>query len=108
IEFTFLFTSPLLYFIHSVYTGLAGATLYVLDVRHGFSWGGSVIDYALNLGIAASGWLIIPVGLAFGVLYYFTFYTLIVKRNIRNVDREHNKEFSDAGEDTEKEREMRP
>src|SRR5699024_1627652 len=49
IEFTFIFTSPLLYFIHAVYTGLAGATLYLLHIRHGFSWGGSVIDYGLNL-----------------------------------------------------------
>jgi len=39
IEFTFLFTSPLLYFIHAVYTGLAGAVLYLLHIRHGFSWG---------------------------------------------------------------------
>lgn len=62
IEFTFLFTSPLLYSIHAFYTGLAGAALYVLDVRHGFSWGGSIIDYVLNLGIAHSGWMIIPVG----------------------------------------------
>src|SRR5699024_9763382 len=33
IEFTFIFTSPLLYFIHSVYAGLAGATLYLLNTR---------------------------------------------------------------------------
>lgn len=102
IEFTFLFTSPLLYFIHSVYTGLAGATLYILDVRHGFSWGGSVIDYALNLGIAHRGWMIIIVGLAFGVLYYFTFYTLIVKRNIKVVGREDDTEFSDERKEHEK------
>ncbi|SFE12557.1 PTS system N-acetylglucosamine-specific IIB component, Glc family /PTS system N-acetylglucosamine-specific IIC component, Glc family [Lentibacillus persicus] len=106
IEFTFLFTSPLLYFIHSVYTGLAGATLYILSVRHGFSWGGSVIDYALNLGIADSGWMIIPVGLAFGVLYYFTFYTLIVKRNIKVVGREDDKEFNEEREEAEKDLEL--
>src|SRR5699024_12222579 len=38
IEFTFIFTSPLLYFIHAVYTDIAGATLYVIRIRHGFSW----------------------------------------------------------------------
>ncbi|QKY70346.1 PTS transporter subunit EIIC [Lentibacillus sp. CBA3610] len=106
IEFTFLFTSPLLYFIHSVYTGLAGATLYLVNVRHGFSWGGSAIDYALNLGIADSGWMIIPVGLAFGVLYYFTFYTLIVKRNIKVVGREDDQEFSEEREEKEKDLEL--
>ncbi|WP_100010235.1 PTS transporter subunit EIIC [Lentibacillus sediminis] len=106
IEFSFLFTSPLLFFIHSVYTGLAGATLYLLDVRHGFSWGGSAIDYALNLGIADSGWMIIPVGLAFFVLYYFTFYTLIVRRNIKLVGREDDQAFSEEREEKEKDLEL--
>jgi len=106
IEFTFLFTSPLLYFIHSLYAGLAGATLYILDVRHGFSWGGSVIDYALNLGIASKGILIIPVGLAFGVLYYFTFYFLIVKKDIKLVGREDDKEFSEEREEQEEDLEL--
>lgn len=102
IEFTFLFTSPLLYFIHSVYTGLAGAVLYILDIRHGFSWGGSVIDYVLNLGIADKGLLLIPVGLVFGVLYYFTFNTIIVKKNIKVVGREDDKAFSEETKESEK------
>ncbi|API93014.1 PTS acetylglucosamine transporter subunit IIB [Virgibacillus pantothenticus] len=93
IEFTFIFTSPLLYFIHSVYTGLAGATLYLFGVRHGFSWGGSVIDYGLNLSLSDSGLMIIPIGLAFGLLYYFTFYTIIVKKNIKVIGREDDVEF---------------
>ncbi|MFB1050985.1 PTS transporter subunit EIIC [Paraliobacillus sp. JSM ZJ581] len=103
IEFTFLFTSPLLYFVHSIYTGLAGATLYLLHVRHGFSWGGSVIDYALNLGIADNGLLLLPVGVGFFLLYYFTFYTLITKRNIKVVGREDDVEFSEDREEEEKE-----
>lgn len=103
IEFTFIFTSPLLYFIHSVYAGLAGATLYLLDIRHGFSWGGSVIDYALNLGLADHGLMLIPVGLAFGLLYYFTFYTIIVKKNIKVIGRENEDEFDKQSEEREKE-----
>jgi len=103
IEFTFLFTSPLLYFIHSVYTGLAGATLYLLNIRHGFAWGGSAIDYMLNLGIAHNGLLLIPVGLAFGVLYYFTFYYIIVKRNIKVVGREADEEFGEEADEKEQE-----
>src|SRR5699024_9751668 len=61
IEFTFIFTSPLLYFIHAVYTGLAGATLYVLSIRHGYSWGASVLDYALNLYLAEDRRFILPI-----------------------------------------------
>ncbi len=65
VEFTFLFTSPLLYFLHSVYTGLAGAVLCLLGIRHGFSWGAGAIDYLLNLNLSDGGLWIIPVGLAF-------------------------------------------
>ena len=106
IEFTFIFTSPLLYFIHAVYTGLAGAVLYMLHIRHGFSWGGSVIDYGLNLGIADNGLLILPIGLAFGVLYYFTFYILITKLNIPVIGREKDEEFGTESEEAEKDLEL--
>ncbi|WP_411843799.1 PTS transporter subunit EIIC [Salinicoccus sp. HZC-1] len=106
IEFTFIFTSPLLYFIHAVYTGLAGATLYVLSIRHGFSWGGSVIDYALNLGLAENGIFIIPIGLAFGVLYYFTFYILITKLNIPVIGREKDEAFGEESDEAEQELEL--
>lgn len=82
IEFTFLFTSPFLYFIHSVYTGLAGMVLYYLHVREGFSWGGSIIDYFLNLSLSDRGWLIIPVGIGFFMLYFLTFYYYIRYRKV--------------------------
>ncbi|WP_067841440.1 PTS transporter subunit EIIC [Amphibacillus sediminis] len=101
IEFTFIFTSPLLYFIHSVYTGLAAATLYLLNIRIGFSWGGSVLDYMLNLGLSNNGLLLIPVGLAFAVLYYFTFYYLILKRNIKVVGREDDATFAEQATENE-------
>ncbi|WP_026366374.1 PTS transporter subunit EIIC [Salinicoccus albus] len=106
IEFTFIFTSPLLYFIHAIYTGLAGATLYLLSIRHGFSFGGSVIDYALNLGIADNGLFILPIGLAFGALYYFTFYILITKLDIPVIGREKDEEFGEAKDEEEYELEL--
>ncbi|MDP4137175.1 MAG: PTS transporter subunit EIIC [Bacillota bacterium] len=88
VEFTFLFTSPLLYFLHSVYTGLAGAVLCLLGIRHGFSWGAGAIDYLLNLNLSDGGLLIIPVALAFFALYYVTFYFVIIKRNVPVIGRE--------------------
>jgi len=102
IEFTFLFTSPLLYFIHSVFTGLAGAVLYMLHIRHGFSWGAGLIDYVVNLSLSDSGLLIIPVGLVFFALYYFTFYTIIVKKDIKLIGREDEVEFEAAATAEEK------
>lgn len=95
IEFTFLFASPLLYFVHSIYTGLAGAVLYLLGIRHGFSWGAGVIDFVLNLKLSDKGFLIIPVGLIFFSLYYFTFSILIKKKNIKLLGREDEINFKD-------------
>ncbi|MCL6570388.1 MAG: PTS transporter subunit EIIC [Bacillus sp. (in: Bacteria)] len=106
IEFTFLFTSPLLYFVHSVYTGLAGAVLYMLHIRHGFSWGAGVIDFVLNLTLSDKGLLIIPVGLAFFALYYFTFYTIILKKDIPTMGREKDDEFGEESLEMEKELEL--
>ncbi|MDA1477966.1 PTS transporter subunit EIIC [Bacillus changyiensis] len=91
IEFAFLFTSPLLYVIHSIYTGLAGMVLYILGIRHGFSWGAGIIDFALNLNLSDHGLWIMPVGLVFFALYYFTFYLLIKKRNILLIGRDISK-----------------
>ena len=103
IEFTFLFTSPLLYFLHAVYTGLAGAVLYILHIRHGFSWGAGVVDFVLNMNLSDRGYLIIPVGLAFAALYYFTFYFLIIKRDIPLIGREKDIEFGAEASEQEKE-----
>ncbi|GGF20103.1 PTS acetylglucosamine transporter subunit IIB [Halobacillus andaensis] len=103
IEFTFLFTSPLLYFLHSIYTGLAGAVLYLLHIRHGFSWGAGVIDYVVNLNLSDGGLLIIPVGLAFFALYYFTFYFIIVKKDIPLIGREEEVDFDQEAGEEEKE-----
>ncbi|ALA55106.1 PTS system N-acetylglucosamine-specific IIB component, Glc family /PTS system N-acetylglucosamine-specific IIC component, Glc family [Shouchella rhizosphaerae] len=103
VEFTFLFTSPLLYFMHAVYTGLAGAVLYLLQIRHGFSWGAGVIDFVLNLNLADRGLLIIPVGLAFFALYYFTFYFMIVKKDIPLIGREKELDFGEQSSEDEKE-----
>jgi len=82
IEFTFLFSSPLLYFIHAAYTGLAGAVLYILHIRLGFSWGASFIDFLSNFGLASKPLLIIPIGIVFFILYYFTFYYVIKYKKV--------------------------
>lgn len=50
--------------------------------------GSGVIDYVLNLNLSDRGLLVIPVGLAFFILYYATFYFIITKRNVPVVGRE--------------------
>lgn len=104
VEFSFMFTAPVLYLIHSVYAGLAGIVTYLLDIRMGFSFGASLIDYALGFNIATNPLLIIPVGLGFFALYYFTFYFVIKKMSLKTLGREEQIEYSEVS--TEKEKEL--
>ena len=96
VEFSFLFASPLLYFIHCIYTGLSFAVMYFLQVRLGFSFGTGVVDFVLNFTKGNKTWLIIPVGIFFFLLYYFTFYILITKLNIKVVGREEETPYGDG------------
>lgn len=87
IEFSFMFISPLLYFIHSVFTGLAGAILYLFNSRLGFAFGFNIIDLVLNWKMGNNVIYIIPVGIAFFFLYYFTFKTIILKKDLKTPGR---------------------
>ncbi|GAB2496295.1 PTS transporter subunit EIIC [Alkalibacterium psychrotolerans] len=103
VEFTFMFTAPILYVIHSFYAGLAGITTYLLDIRMGFSFGASLVDYILGFNIARNPLLIIPVGVVFFFLYYFTFYYVIKKMGLKTLGREDNKTFTEEISKEEKE-----
>ncbi|NLM12274.1 MAG: PTS transporter subunit EIIC [Epulopiscium sp.] len=82
IEFMFMFLAPVLYVAHAVLTGAAMAITYVMGIRHGFGFSAGAIDYFLNMGLATKGWLIIPVGLVFGIIYYILFVFIIEKMDL--------------------------
>ena len=93
VEFSFMFISPLLYVIHALFAGLAGMVCYLFDVRIGFTFGACIVDYLINFRIATNAILIVPIGLVFFCLYYFTFYFLIKKKNIPTLGREVATEY---------------
>lgn len=82
IEFMFIFLAPMLFVMHALFTGVALALTQVMGIRHGFGFSAGAIDYFLNMGLATNGWLLIPIGLAFGAVYYFLFVILIKKMNL--------------------------
>lgn len=82
LEFTFMFLAPVLYVVHALLTGLSGLIMYLLDVHLGFAFSAGLIDYLVNLKLSTNAWMLLPVGLAFGVVYYFLFRIIIVKFNI--------------------------
>ncbi|MFG2938515.1 PTS transporter subunit EIIC [Streptomyces sp. NPDC048282] len=95
IEFTFMFIAPLLYAIHAVLTALSMAVTWALGVHAGFTFSAGVIDYGLNWNLATKPWLIIPIGLVFGAIYYFVFRFAIVRFNLPTPGREPEEEVED-------------
>ncbi|MEI5993698.1 PTS transporter subunit EIIC [Candidatus Enterococcus mansonii] len=103
VEFSFMFISPMLYVVHAFFAGLAGFVCYLFNIRIGFTFGACIVDYLINFRIATNAILILPIGLVFFALYYFTFYYLITKRNIPTLGREVATEFGTEVEAEEKE-----
>ncbi len=92
-EFSFLFTAPLLFIVHVLYYGLAYGVTYLLHVQAGFGSASGVVEYIINWHLHRNGWLVIPLSIAFGLLYYGTFRLLIRGLNLPTPGR------SDAEED---------
>ncbi|MFF4258961.1 PTS transporter subunit EIIC [Streptomyces sp. NPDC001663] len=95
IEFSFMFIAPVLYGIHAVLTALSMAITWALGVHAGFTFSAGAIDYGLNWNLATKPWLIIPIGLVFGAIYYFVFRFAIAKWNLPTPGREPEEEIED-------------
>ncbi|MER6126605.1 PTS transporter subunit EIIC [Streptomyces sp. NPDC001795] len=95
IEFSFMFIAPVLYAIHAVLTALSMAITWALGVHAGFTFSAGAIDYFLNWNLATKPWLIIPIGLVFGAIYYFVFRYAIIKFNLPTPGREPEEEIED-------------
>ncbi len=96
VEFAFLFVAPVLFGIHALLAGLSFTAMDLLGVKHGYTFSGGGIDYILNYGLSTNGWLVIPVGLALGVVYYFLFRFAIRKWDLKTPGRELDDEAGNA------------
>ena len=96
IEFTFLFVAPLLYGVHCVLAGLSFMLMDIFNVFIGMTFSGGVIDYALfgllpaGAGVATNWYWVLIVGAVYAVIYYFLFYFLITKLNLKTPGRDEN------------------
>nr|WP_305836757.1 N-acetylglucosamine-specific PTS transporter subunit IIBC [Pseudomonas sp. A29(2023)] len=88
IEFAFMFLAPLLYLVHALLTGLSMAITNALNIHLGFTFSGGFIDMVLGWGKSTNGWLVIPVGLAYAVIYYAVFDFCIRRFNLKTPGRE--------------------
>ncbi|HDX9589897.1 TPA: PTS transporter subunit EIIC [Bacillus pseudomycoides] len=97
IEFSFMFLSPVLYGIHAVLTGLSLFITTKLGIHDGFSFSAGAIDYGINFGIATKPVLLAGVGLVYAAIYFFVFYFLIKKLNLKTPGREDDDELLEEG-----------
>ncbi|WP_250508522.1 N-acetylglucosamine-specific PTS transporter subunit IIBC [Caballeronia sp. GACF4] len=88
IEYSFMFLAPVLYAIHAVLTGVSLAICSALGIHLGFTFSAGAIDYVLNYGLSQRGWMAIPLGLVYGVIYYGLFRFFIRKFNMATPGRE--------------------
>jgi N-acetylglucosamine PTS system EIICBA or EIICB component len=82
VEFTFMFLAPILYVIHAILTGISMALMTFLHVRLGFTFSAGAFDYIISYRLGTNGWLLIPVGLVYALIYYFLFSFAIRKFNL--------------------------
>lgn len=96
LEFTFLFVAPLMYAVHCVLAGLSYMLMHILNVGVGMTFSGGAIDltlFGILQGNEKTNWIwIVVVGLAYAVVYYFVFYFMITKLNLKTPGREADDE----------------
>lgn len=90
LEFSFMFVAWPLYLIHAVFTGISMIIANLLDIHLAFFFSAGGIDFLLNgtAPAASNAWMLIPIGLIFAVIYYFTFKWVIIKWNMKTPGRE--------------------
>lgn len=94
LEFTFLFVAPLLYAVHCVFAGISFMLMHILNITIGMTFSGGFIDlllFGILQGNAKTNWIyIIPVGVAYAIIYYFVFKFAIKKFNLITPGREED------------------
>ena len=89
-EFAFMFLAFPLYVVYSALYGVFAAITVAMGFRAGFCFSAGATDllFSSSLPAAANTWLILPLGIAAFVVFYFVFKIAIVKRNfIKSIHR---------------------
>ena len=104
IEFPILFASPILYLFHALMCGICGTALYLLNFAVVSTFSQGLIDFVLFgilPGNAKTSWVVlIPVGIACGIIYYTVFRIVISKFKLRTIGREEPEIKHDIEEDS--------
>ncbi|UFH65683.1 N-acetylglucosamine-specific PTS transporter subunit IIBC [Clostridium cadaveris] len=90
LEFAFMFVAPGLYLVHAILTGIMVFIAAQFQWIAGFGFSAGLVDYLLSIKmpLANNIFMLIPLGLVCGVIYYALFRFLIVKFNLKTPGRE--------------------
>lgn len=92
LEFSFLFTAPVLFGVQVVLAGSAYMVAHLLNIAVGLTFSGGLIDlilFGVLPGNQKTGWLLLlPVGIIYFLLYYGIFRVLIERLDLKTPGRE--------------------
>ena len=93
-EFAFMFLAFPLYVVYAALYGIFTTITVALGFRAGFCFSAGATDllFSASLPAAAKTWLIIPMGIAAFVVFYFVFKFAITKWNLKTPGREDDQE----------------
>ena len=94
LEFSFMFVAFPLYVIHAILMGSSHVIMNVLGVKLGFTFSAGLFDYILSYGLGTKGYLLIPVGIVYFLLYFVIFYSAIKFFNFKTLGREEEDDES--------------
>lgn len=100
LEFAFMFLAPGLYVVHAVLAGIVAGVCAFLPVRSGFNFSGGFIDWFLSFKapMAVNPWMIIPIGLVVGIIYYIIFRFVILNFDLKTPGREDDDDVIEASQ----------
>ena len=96
LEYSFVYVAWPLYVIHALLTGTSLALVNALGIHDGFTFSAGALDYLVNFGQATRPLWLIPIGLAYAVVYYVVFRFVIRRWNLRTPGREVENAESDT------------
>ena len=93
-EFAFMFLAFPLYVVYSALYGIFAAITVAMGFRAGFCFSAGLTDliFSASLPAAANTWLILPLGIAAAVVFYFVFKFAITKWDLKTPGREDDQD----------------
>lgn len=97
-EFAFMFLAPALYVVYAALYGIFTVITCFVGFRAGFCFSAGLTDliFSASLPAAHNTWMIIPLGIAAFLVFYFVFKFAILKWDLKTPGREDDDEADDA------------